>query len=83
MRVPGAPSVALREAVMSRAPGAGEQGCSRCGVDRFHLLDALMDRTCWENRGLAASLIRGCPTCREEVSDILGASRAPLVVGGK
>ena len=68
LRVPAAPSRASRERIMAHAPRAGEQSCERCGVDRFHLLDALCDPDCWENRAMAMSLIRGCQTCREQVS---------------
>ena len=80
-RVPAAPPLELREAVMTRAPKAGEQPCPACGVDRFHLLDALLDTGCWENRALAISLVRGCRTCHQEVAAMVAEARVSTAAG--
>ena len=70
-RIPIAPSADFRRMVLMHAPREGEDTCPQCGADRFHLVDALLDHDCWENRGLAASMIRGCKKCRQAVAGIL------------
>ena len=71
IRIPKAPGLDLREMVLLHAPKEGEDACPQCGADRFHLLDALFDQNCWENRGLATNIIESCLTCRHELIGIV------------
>ena len=82
IRIPSAAAADFRRVVLARAPREGEDTCQRCGADRFHLLDALLDPESWENRGLAASIIGGCPMCRQEMTGILAEARSALAHNG-
>lgn len=82
-RIPGSPSEAFRREVLARAPGEREDCCPACGADRFHLLDALCDPDCWENRGLAVSILRGCRTCRQAVGKVLAEAQASMAVASR
>ncbi len=82
-RIPGPPSEALRREVMARAPGEREDCCTDCGADRFRVLDALCDTQCWENRGLAVSILRGCGECRQAVGKVLAEAQASIAVAGR
>ena len=82
IRIPEAPSAEYRRTVLSLAAREGEETCLRCGVDRFHLLDALLDSESWENRGLAASIIGGCRICRHEVAGIVAEAMVILTCDG-
>ena len=81
-RIPMPPSADFRRTVLARAPKEGEDTCPQCGADRFHLVDALFDTDCWENRGLAASMIRGCKKCRQAVARILVELQAGVAACG-
>ena len=50
-------------------------------ADRFHLLDALCDQSCWENRGLAVSIIHGCSNCRQVIARVLAQAMAEDLAG--
>ena len=71
IRIPEAPSAEYRRTVLSLAARESEETCLRCGADRFHLVDALFDRDCWENRGLAVTILRGCPICAAAVAEAI------------
>ena len=81
-RIPSAPAADFRRAVLARAPREGEDACPRCGADMFHLVDALFDPDCWENRGLAASIIRGCKRCRRAVARIVVETQTDVAARG-
>jgi hypothetical protein len=80
LRIPGPPSEAFRREALARAPREGEHCCPQCGVDRFHLLDALCDPECWENRGLAVVILRGCQECRQLVGGVLAEAWKAMAV---
>lgn len=82
-RIPGPPSAAFRREVLARAPKEREDCCPDCGADRFHVLDALCDPDCWENRGLAVSILGGCRTCRQAVGTVLAEAQAGLTVASR
>ena len=77
LRVPAPVPEDLRRRVLAITPREGEDCCSRCGVDRFHLVDALLDPHSWENRGLAAFLLEGCAECRAAVAELLARAAQP------
>ena len=77
LNVPKPSSEEFRRSVLAVAPREGEDCCAKCGVDRYHLVDALLDPCSWENRGMAAMLLEGCADCRAAVTGVLSASATP------
>jgi hypothetical protein len=77
--IPAPLSGHFRQMVLANVPKDGKNHCPRCGADRFHVLDALCDTKCWQNRGMAIAILRGCDECKRTVKEALSRVRDGLL----